>query len=532
MHSFSDVRTGHAVFDEILPRIKEFLAQDTMDCVIDAVPIHGYRTPDARSIWIRDHADMMRGARYFDPEMKSTVEHFAHTQAQNGRVFDYFTVHPEKLPSERENWTKYVRVPVEADVEYRWVKGLYLAWQVTMDDEWALSLLPVAEKALRYAFTHPWRWDSEHQLVKRAYTIDTWDFDYTAGRHDWLNFQITPETFWGIMHGDSSGYYEATRLLARMYDRLGRPADRDRWDEFAAAYRQRANEVSWNGRFYRHFVPLVPVHIEGVDEAEQLSLSNPMDINRGLATHEMAVAILKEYQHRRRQSAAFAEWFSIDPPFPDGLFGDPKLVKGAYVNGGIMPLVGGELARAAFEHGFEDYGVDILLRYMKMVRETGATYLWYFPDGTPATVETSTSPEAQPTDGWGSSAMLYAFVEGLCGVVDEGCGFDRVRLAPRWQAAGQDEAAVRLHYPASGRSFGYEYRSQSDGVELQIDGKAEVTLHLLLPQGVQTTEVVAHGQTIPHENETIESSPYVNARLTVDGKAVVHVRWQQNSPPA
>ena len=48
-----------------------------------------------------------------------------------------------------------------------------------------------------------------------------------------------------------------------------------------------------------------------------------------------------------------------------------------------MPLVGGELARAAFEHGFEAYGVDILERYYATGRRAkGETYLWYFPDGT------------------------------------------------------------------------------------------------------------------------------------------------------
>ena len=35
-----------------------------------------------------------------------------------------------------------------------------------------------------------------------------------------------------------------------------------------------------------------PVEIEGVDEAAQLSLSNPMDINRGVADHAQAVAII------------------------------------------------------------------------------------------------------------------------------------------------------------------------------------------------------------------------------------------------
>jgi len=134
---------------------------------------------------------------------------------------------------------------------------------------------------------------------------------------------------------------------------------------------------------------------------------------------------------------------SIDPPFPDGVFGDEKLRKGAYVNGGIMPLVGGELAKAAFDHGFEEYGVDILKRYYDLISSSGETYLWYFPDGSPSSAKTSTSPEATPTDGWGSSAMLYGFLEGLAGVEDRLRLFEKARLSPRWPAAGVETQALR-----------------------------------------------------------------------------------------
>ena len=104
-----------------------------------------------------------------------------------------------------------------------------------------------------------------------------------------------------------------------------------------------------------------------------------MDINRGVADHAQAVSILREYRRRRQATGAFAEWFSIDPPFPDGIYGDEHLVAGAYCNGGIMPLVGGELARAAFEHGFESYGVEILEQYHRLISAEGETYLLVLP---------------------------------------------------------------------------------------------------------------------------------------------------------
>jgi len=248
-----------------------------------------------------------------------------------------------------------------------------------------------------------------------------------------------------------------------------------------------------------------------------LSLSNPMDINRGVADHHQAVSILREYQRRRTSTGAFAEWFSIDPPFPDGVYGDEKLVAGAYCNGGIMPLVGGELARAAFDHGFETYGIDILQRYHRMIAEKGETYLWYFPDGTACTVDKSTSPEASPTDGWGSSAMAWALIEGLAGVVDSGCGFDSIALSPRWVAAGVDEAEVSVGYGASQRGVGYLMRLEPDGmtIDIETDG-ADVQAHVLLPSGARVRSVRQASADIAFRERTVEGSAYVDFDAQVD----------------
>ncbi len=234
MGAETSIRTGRPAFDGLFPLVRSFLEQDALDLRVDGQRLRGYRTPDAKSIWIRDHGDMMRAFRYFEPDVTSIVQHFADTQARSGRIFDYVTTFPEKLPCERENWTKYVRVPVEADVEYRFVKAAFLAWQASGDDEWMRAMLPSLDRALGYILTHPWYWDDGHGLVKRAYTIDTWDFAYTAGQHEWLQFQITDDTYWGLMHGDNSGYYEAFRLMAVAHRRIGDQRMAARWDAQAA----------------------------------------------------------------------------------------------------------------------------------------------------------------------------------------------------------------------------------------------------------------------------------------------------------
>lgn len=498
--------------------------------MIDGQKIRGYRSPDAKSVWIRDFSDMMRGFKYFEKDLTSTIEHFAETQAEKGRIFDYFTTFPEKLPCERENWTKYVRVPVEADVEYRFVKAAFLAWQAGGSDDWLQRMLPKMDKALHYILAHPYYWDNRMQLVKRPYTIDTWDFAYTAGSHEWLQFQVDDHTFWGIMHGDNSGYYEAFRIMSLICDYF---RDKERalyWKRKAASIKENMNKTCWNGKFYTHFVKLTDMFIPGVAEADQLSLSNPMAINRGAAGHDKAVSIIKEYISRRGKSTAFAEWFSIDPPFPDGVFGDDKLKKGAYVNGGIMPLVGGELAKAAFDHGFEAYGVDILQRYYRLIAGKRESYLWYFPDGTPASRETSTSPEAEPTDGWGSSAVLYALLEGLAGIEDKGKGFNRVVVSPRWPAAGIDKAEIQVVYESSGQGIYYRFERDKDRIYLETkSGEAEARFHILLPRGCTAESVAVNGSRIRFQNSRVADSSYVDFQTDMAGNMTIEIAL--NPPP-
>jgi hypothetical protein len=511
------------------PRIRSFLERSQTDYDMFGRQVHGYRTPDAPSLWIRDYSDMMRAFRFWEKDLFSVVEHFAETQSRDGWLFDYFTMTPEKVPCEKENWAKYVRVPVEADVEYRFVKAVYLAWQASGDDVWLREMLPHADKALRYVMNSPQRWEPRLRLVKRAYTIDTWDFDYTAGRHPWLNFRITGDTYWGLMHGDQSGYYEAFVLMSRLSRHLGRRAQAEEWARTALNFRRRANTRCFDERrgYYTHFVKLNPCRIKGVNASAQLSLSNPMDINRGLAGRDRARRIIKEYRRRGRTTGAFAEWFSIDPPFPDGIFGDEKIVGGAYCNGGIMPLVGGELARAAFENGEERYAADQLLRYEALTR-CGESYLWYFPDGRHASIETSTSPDALPYDAWGSSAMYYALVEGLAGVTDQDRLFKAVTISPRWLHAGIDEADVALVYGPSGAGLAYHYRHDAArrAILLDVDGDAELTVRIPLPPATRIAGVKISGRSKPHALETAGDSVYAVTKVALQKAKCIELTYE------
>ncbi len=91
MSSRTFIKTGRKEFDDLVPLVSSFLVKDVLEMSIDGKTISGFRTPDAKSIWIRDHSDMLRAGRFVASDVTSAVEHFAETQSTSGRIFDYFS---------------------------------------------------------------------------------------------------------------------------------------------------------------------------------------------------------------------------------------------------------------------------------------------------------------------------------------------------------------------------------------------------------------------------------------------------------
>ena len=515
----TEVKTGNPLWDEFVPVIQEFLSHDYSEFEINGRKVRGYRSPDTPPIWLRDHCHQSKGFKYFEEDMVSALDVFFDTQRPDGSFYDFFVFReapPDQPPAllgcrffDAINRIYYQRCDVEADVEYLTVEAVHTAWQATGDDQWMANKLPGLVRGLEYSMNHPGRWSREQQLVKRDFTIDTWDFAYTGHLPDWQEPRARSmhdeNTLWCIMHGDNSGMFLACNLLAKMFDMVGDQVQARHWHQQAEHFRKRTNEVCWNGSWYTHQVHITPVEVP-VDEMRQISLSNPYTMNRGLPDHEQCVSIIREYQRRReRRQDAIAEWFSLDPPFPVGVFGKDHHPPGKYVNGGVMPLVGGELARAALEHGFADYGVDILQRYYELAIKPRETYLWYEPDGSHLTGE-----HFLATDGWGSAAMLYAFLEGLAGVVDLGKQFERVRISPRWAATDEESAQVTLNYAASSAWVSYQWDLTQKGIDLELSGSGQqAELRILLPRGQTQATATVNGSPLESKIEQVEQSHYL-----------------------
>lgn len=436
--------------------------------------------------WYRDHVHEMKAYQYWAHDLSSYTDALIKLQHPDGYFYEIVTSPTDEhltfvKPKHRlvDDGIGWVRLELEADVEYLMVEGVWHIWQATGDVDALKHRLPALEKALTYCFTDPTRWDSEHHALKRTFTIDTWDFTY--GLTD-RNRKIEPGTPMGIMHGDNSGLYQACRQLATMLRAVGEQDRAAQWDHRADDLRTTVNKLCFNGKYYTHQILLQPVNT-GVREEDILSLSNTYDINRGLPTHAMAVSIIDEYQRRRelRKGTTFAEWFSIDPAYPQ--FG--PYPAGHYINGGLGSFVAGELAKAALQNGREAYGADVLTRLRNKVMKDGAIYFLYSADG---------KNIGGGPSGWSAAAVTSAMLEGLAGIHDDDVLFRKVTVSPRFAAANIDRAYVSSRYGPSGAycSLAYQHNRTAHRIHLSIAGVANrASVHLLLPAGATDARVVS-----------------------------------------
>jgi hypothetical protein len=478
------------------------------------------------STWMRDHIHVMKAEKYLAPEMKNYLEFYLDRQTPEGLYYDYHMkidareghrmnlFHPRFWKLYPREKIQMHRLPVEADLEYLAVEGVWYAWQATGDRDLLRKRLPGLEKGLRYLMSDPLRWSSTFLLVKRGYTIDTWDFqqlpttraEYVKQGFDVQKgiFDIDEKTPMGIMHGDNSGLYAACRQLAAMHRELGQDDDARIWDAQADVVRLRANRICWNGKFYAHFVPDgPPPPFLKVDQSKMLSLSNPYDVNRGMATEEMAQSIVATYLELKEsmKNESFAEWFSLQPPV-EPHYADHEA--GTYVNGGVLTIVAGELAKAAFQHGYEAYGADILRRLSKLVdAHQGKLPCTFKRDGT---------PDRGIPDNWGEAAIAAAMIEGLAGVVDRGALFRSIEVSPRWIAAGVASTDVTVAYGAGGKQVRYTFTHDAarKHIQLALNGDAKAaTVRMLLPDGVTKGTATVDGSPVASRLEKVRNSVYV-----------------------
>ena len=455
--------------------------------------------------WIRDHVHVMKGMKYFEYDLASFLNFIIDTQREDGQFYELIKQYDDyhwKMVNEDcrimypdDNLT-LVRLELEADIEYLVVEGAMYLYQITGDNNWLRSVLPKLEKGINYITSDAKRWDKKHGLVKRPFTIDTWDFTYLErSRND---RRIHDDEPMSIMHGDNSGVYQAMKQLAWFNNRLGNSDKAKQWENRAEMLRENIMKYLWNGSFFIHQLHL---NHDGIDnlENERLSLSNPYDINRGLTSVEESRNIIKEYMKRKETTNMFAEWFSIDPPYKD--FKSYK--EGQYVNGAISPFTAGELAKAAFNNGYEEYGWDIVSRFIKLVERDNNIFFLYYPDSRP-------QPEGGPSC-WGAAAFISAVDEGLAGIKNTGVNYDEIEFSPKFPVTHYTELRYITGYELSHTLVDVRYILKEYGMRYDIISPAKkMSVRILLPKSKKASALLINGVETDFDIYTIGESEYVS----------------------
>ena len=699
--------------------------------------------------WLMDHTHTMKGMKYFWPDLKDAVDFFAETQREDGMIWE--NCYPATPEPNYFDWKfrdgdfvrrieggfrQLRRAPVESHVEQFFLEALYYTWKATGHDEWMKGRLDCAIRAVRYVMKDPYRWSQKYQLVHRGFTIDMWDYvsDDQQEFGDSVFVVYPGKSQFGVFFGDNTHLIVGCRHLAEMLGCAGRAQEAHEFVKLADTLEERLNNLAWNGNFFTHWIPENADYRPdvGVDPSQQVSLSNAYSLNRGIA-HDKCVAILQTYQRIRREMPASSpgEFYGIYPPFAKDFTRNIPGEVWEYVNGGVLSLVAGELAHGAFEHGFEEYGADILRREKSVAERyrgylpvtlrgkaietprrsfrkvnlrsvangdfgpgapgvpgwtgepgrglaglpTGAqefqevpfdvidpasngrrtcmvlapspgyateaavavqakassVYLLHAAAGSDRTVGTLTLRYADGTsyseyveleknvgswwephdsrykregprthdrlrvawhkasgglpdlgvtaagfdnphpdreiarleftagvgnskwmvlaatlsdapvffapyddlstgipDGWGAAAVLFALVEGLAGVKDVGTAFDPVLIAPRWPAAGVNEAEATVKYPASGGycRYQYHYFAEEDTITLEFTGSTEeFNIEVMLPQGRRVKAVKLDGREVSSTEAALQKGSRSQRMRRSEFKAMACTFW-------
>lgn len=482
--------------------------------------------------WVRDHIHQLKAFKHWEHDLKSYLDFLIRNQHEDGFFYEIAVVgNNAHLKFVDEYFTKHfpedhigiVRLQIEADVEYLMVEGAVAVYKATGDEVWIKEMLPYLEKGIDYMTSHPDRWDEEHGLCKRTFSIDTWDFTYGYMGND---RNIHPESPMSIMHGDNSGVYQAMIQLAWLNRRFGNEEKAVEWENRAATLKANLDKYCWNGDYYIHQLHLGHDGAEGADESKILSLSNTYDMNRGITTLEQTEAIIKEYMRRRETFEGFAEWFSVDPPYEKFDRGDGTYWnKNEYINGGISSFAAGELAKAAFNNGFEEYGWDIICRIRDLMFEhNGELYFLYNP-------LTKENISGGPS-GWSAAAILSAIDDGLAGIKDTDVCYNKMEFAPRWAVTGLKEMRYITGYEASKNLVETLYRRTDEGMHYELRTPSEeIKCHIMLPKGSACEMVYVDGKPYDFTVSQIRETSYVDFSISREpSKEIGFAGWKKNKP--
>jgi hypothetical protein len=205
---------------------------------------------------------------------------------------------------------------------------------------------------------------------------------------------------------------------------------------------------------------------------------------------------------RRETTDAFAEWFSIDPPYAPSFM---KYEPGHYVNGSISPFTAGALALAAFNNGYEAYGYDILCRLQQIFEKTGSIRFLY------SRKDYLNGEDASGPSAWGAGDILRAIDEGFAGLVDLDCQYRILGFSPKFPVSPHKQIRYVTGYEKCGVLVDVRYQRSEEGILYQLNTPSEeIHAHILLPENAAVSRVLINSQAIEPVLKQIYGSTYLD----------------------
>ncbi len=198
-------------------------------------------------------------------------------------------------------------------------------------------------------------------------------------------------------------------------------------------------------------------------------------------------------------------WYPVDGPYNDGVRPYYVAWKGKNEK---------SLSVGVYIFGLNNPFPDKVIQSIDFV-SSGTEGLWMVLGATLSDHPVFFMPERisfGAPDNWGAAAVVYALLEGLAGIKDEGIAFSKARLAPRWPAAGVDEVTATVKYPASGGYLSYTYKNDRQQKELQLEftgTAADIVVEILIGSDQAVNKVVLNNQPIAFRPKYVEQSKYI-----------------------
>ena len=258
-HSGEKPADSDEPLDRFIRILSKTVKNDEFTFMIDGKPYM------AHPKWLRDHIHEMKAFKHWDYDLKEYLDFIIKNQNEKGffyeMVQDNNDYHCKIMPDEfmlhlPKSKLTFVRLEVEADIEYLVVEGAVTVYKATGDEMWIKSVLPALERGIDYMTSDEKRWSKEYGVIKRGFTIDTWDFMDTERDIRYLS----DDTPISVMHGDNSGVYQAMIQLCWLNERFGNTKKAAEWKNVPHSLKKTLTSFVGTEVFIRNkFISITPV---------------------------------------------------------------------------------------------------------------------------------------------------------------------------------------------------------------------------------------------------------------------------------